>query len=94
MTTTATRRTADQVAAARDRLAAHFAAQGDMPTRAPSWARQSDLTALVATGRLARTVRTEWDRQPGNGSMFGGAGVCKRRRAYYVTATPAAEVQP
>lgn len=74
-----TRRTREQIATDRSTL---------LESITPLWARlpeanTSDLQALVRQGLIERDVRREWDRQSGNGSMFGGAGVVQRHRAYY-----------
>jgi hypothetical protein len=53
--------------------------------------RQNDLDALVADGRLERTVRKEYDRQPGQHPQFGGSAVMIRHRAYYRVVIVAAE---
>ncbi len=42
------------------------------------------LDRLARQGHLQREVRSHWEKQRGHAaSMFGGAGVVKRRRAYY-----------
>lgn len=43
------------------------------------------LGQLVRKGLVVRTVKQEWDKQRGShgSSLFGGAGVMKRRRAYF-----------
>lgn len=50
--------------------------------RPEPWMRSSDISALVAEGRIERQLRREWDRKQATDALFGGAGVCQRHRAY------------
>jgi len=54
--------------------------------RKQDWMRPGDVAALVDKGLLERKVEREFDRQPHRdgwgASLFGGAGVCVRHRAY------------
>lgn len=76
------RRTAEQIIADRSNLLASFSTDWER-----SDGNRTDLAALVRTGELEVNTRVEYDRQPGNGSQFGGAAVVQRRRNYYRKAT-------
>lgn len=89
MTAFSTRRRPGVIAVDRFELLVWFASHGT--SRAPSWARPTDLAALVADGRLIKVVRKEYDRSVGHqANLFGGAAVMVRHRAYY-TVSPTLE---
>jgi hypothetical protein len=78
----ATRRSAAQIHADRERIVAYVAAH-DYEVRPPSWALPGDVTALAKAGRIKRVVRKEFDRQTGHAAnVFRGSGSVVRHRAY------------
>lgn len=77
-----TKRTSQQMRQDRDAIVAELARNRGSWVRVPKSARPTDVAALVAEGRIERQVRREFDKQPGNSWLFGGAGVVQRHRAY------------
>lgn len=74
------RRTAAQMRDDRDALLRSIPTT--MWVRVPQGTPRSDVDALVREGFIQSEVRREWDRQSGNGALFGGAGVVQRHRLY------------
>lgn len=84
MSARTTPRQPESIALDRQAILDYVRGQG-VPVRPTAWMRRGDIDALVREGKLAREVRREWDSQggyAGRSGMFGGAGVCMRRRAY------------
>lgn len=92
------RRTASRRDLDRQLIIDHLTALPDGTWARPEpWMRSADIAALVEAGRLERQVRREWDRQPvtpASNGLFGGAGVCQRRRLYIRIPEPVAQATP